>query len=398
MADPVSVLALMGLVYTGKKLAEQPANNQPMVVKGTPVSRAPVNPSTDYSRSENEANLNTDFMINSEERELSSPEQMPVFADIAKQEKSSGGEVLDMKDRFVTDLQVHNNLSPIPQQKVGPGLGVNSDVPAVGGFQQMFRAMPENVGAYRLTTLPGRSGPARDISGGRGQLPSQIGHNKPERTAYLPERRPPVFGRGQGQGGSLNGVTVREEYEKTKRSTNRSQTGTRTDGLEFASAKRVVPHGTIAQDPTRNKSDVADGQYKYMDNIQPGISSFYGGYENSTLVAAAGNKIRTPEELSKYGLRLSERRATTEYRKPNSGRMNVRGNPLQAYGMVTAVRTDNGRMDGRLGPVAGGWTQQYVKPRHQDLNPYKGNKNHRLDLGIAKRQLADNPLAHSLYK
>ena len=396
MADPVSVLALMGLVYTGKKLSEQPVNNKP-VVTGTPVSTAPV-PTVQYSKPETEANLNTDFKINSEERALSSGEEMPVFADIAKQEKSSGGEVLDMKDRFMTDLQVHNNLSPIPQQKVGPGLGVDATVPAVGGFQQMFRAMPENVGAYRLTTLPGRAGPARDVSGGRGQLTSQIGHNKPERTAYLPERRPPVFGRGQGQGGSLNGVAVREEYEKTKRSTNRSQTGTRTDGLEFASAKRLVSHGTIAQDPTRNKSDVADGQYKYMDNIQPGISSFYGAYENSTLVEAAGNKIRTPEELAKYGLRLSERRSNTEYRKPNSGRMNVRGNPLQSYGMVTAVRADNSRMDGRLNPVAGGWRQQYVKPKYQQLNPYKGNANPRLDLGIAQRQLADNPLAHSLYK
>jgi hypothetical protein len=252
MADPVSILALMGLVYTGKKLADQPVNNQP-VVTGTPVSKAPVNPSIDYSRPENEANLNTDFKINSEERDLSSGEQMPVFADVAKQERSSGGEVLDMKDRFVTDLQVHNNLSPIPQQKVGPGLGVNSDVPAVGGFQQMFRAMPENVGAYRLTTLPGRIAPGGDTTGGRGQNRPELGYNRPERTSFLPERRPPVFSRGQGQGGSLNGVVVREEYEKTKRSTNRSQTGLRTDGLEFASAKRLVSHGTIAQDPTRNQ-------------------------------------------------------------------------------------------------------------------------------------------------
>ena len=185
MADPVSILALMGLVYTGKKLSEQPVNNQP-IVTGTPVSLVQNNPSTDYSRPENEANLNTDFMINSEERDLSSGEQMPVFADIAKQEKSSGGEVLDMKDRFVSDLQVHNNLSPVPQQKVGPGLGVDSSVPAVGGFQQMFRAMPENVGSYRLTTLPGRSGPARDVSGGRGQLKPVVGHNKPEKTSFLP--------------------------------------------------------------------------------------------------------------------------------------------------------------------------------------------------------------------
>ena len=134
MADPVSILALMGLVYTGKKLSEQPVNNQP-VVTGTPVSLAPKNPSTDYSQPENEANLNTDFMINSEERDLSSGEQMPVFADIAKQEKSSGGEVLDMKDRFVSDLQFIITFLR-STTKVGPGLGVDASVPAVGAFSK----------------------------------------------------------------------------------------------------------------------------------------------------------------------------------------------------------------------------------------------------------------------
>ena len=49
-----------------------------------------------------------------------------------------------------------NNLSPRERQRVGLGLGVGPEVPALGGQQQLFRVNPGNVGAYRLTTLPGR--------------------------------------------------------------------------------------------------------------------------------------------------------------------------------------------------------------------------------------------------
>lgn len=380
MADPVSVLALLGLVYTGKKLAEQPI---------LPPQK-PGNPDKIIEK----INLNTDFKLDIRERELTSP-TVTNFGDIVPQSRSSGGEILDMKDRFVADLNIHNNLSSIPKQQVGPGLGVSADVPAVGGYQQLFRALPENVGAYRLTTLPGRSGPAFDQNGGRGQLRQTVGHNRPEKTAFLPERLPPVPGRGQGQGGSLNGITARESYEKTKRTTNRAETGLRTDGLEFNPAKRLVPYGTISDAPTRNKSDVSDEQFKFMDHVNPGVSSFYGAYENDVVFNTTGSRIRSSEELAKYGYRMSDRRALPVEHFANRGRMNVRGNPLQAQGMITSVRSDNNRMDGYMGPMSAGWMQDYVRPQYQDLNPYKGQANN-LDLDVAKRQLRDNPLAHSL--
>ena len=41
-------------------------------------------------------------------------------------------------------------------------MGVGPEVPAFGGNQQLFLVNSENVVAYRLTTLPGRSGPAYD--------------------------------------------------------------------------------------------------------------------------------------------------------------------------------------------------------------------------------------------
>ena len=123
---------------------------------------------------------------------------------------------------------------------VGPGLGVGKNVPAYGGYQQLFRVMPNNVNGYKLTTLPGRSGPAGDVTGGRRALEGKVTYNMPEKTAFLPARRPELPGRAQGQGGAVTGNPIRGNYEKTKRPTNRSETTLRQDGLEFNPAKSTV--------------------------------------------------------------------------------------------------------------------------------------------------------------
>ena len=394
MADPLSVLAVMGLAFVGRSLSNsgKTSGGTETYMRQPPTAELP----SDFkdTRSVPRAELNTDFRVNSEERALSDNQVISPFGDIVKQERSSGQEIMDMKDRFSVDGRM-NNLSPVEKQQVGPGLGLAADVPAAGGFQQMFRAMPENVGAYRLTTLPGRIGPAGDTTGGRGQLQASVGYNRPETTAFLPERLPNVPGRAQGQGGALTGEAGRQSHERTKRTTNRAETSTRTDGLNFAPGKHFIGAETLSQDPTRNKSDISDEQYQYNDRVAPGVSSFHGAYVNSSVLGAVGSQVRTPEELMKLGLRYNNRRSSPD-RPGNAGRMNVRAGPLNQSGALTAVRSDNTKYDGRVNPVSAGWTQQYVLPEHQNLNPYKGQPNTRLDLGIAKRQLANNPLAHNL--
>ena len=282
-----------------------------------------------------------------------------------------------------------NNLSPIEKQLVGPGLGVDPSVPAVGGFQQTFRVNPINVGEYRLTTLPGRSGPAADVTGGRSATVGQLTHNKPDTTAFLPSRRPTMAGRAQG----MSGVVPRNEHEKTKRTTNRSETGLRNDGLGFNGAKRFISAQTMSQDPTRFKSDRNDEQYTYTNRPAPGIHSYHGAYTQS---AASQVTAKTNEELMRYGFRPEDRRGKPN-RMGNAGRMNVRESALKQGGALTAVRTDTTRVDGRVNAANGGWSQNYQqKPFHQ-FNSYKGNANpNTRDLGIAKRQLQNNPLSHSL--
>ena len=376
MADPISLMAVAGLVYAGRTLSTKSKPPPPSVKEAeTPVVKAPVEVQ----------NNNFEPAI-----EYSQKREMESFADIAIQQRSGGQEILNMRNRMYDQGRM-NNLSPSEKQLVGPGLGVGADTPAVGGFQQMFRVNPVNVGEYRLTTLPGRSGPAKDITGGRSAKVGELTHNKPETTAFLPSRLPVMPGRAQG----MSGVVPRNEHEKTKRTTNRSETGLRNDGLGFNGAKRFVSAQTVSQDPTRFKSDRNDSQYNYYNQPAPGITNFRGAYTNS---AAAQITAKTNEELMKYGFRPEDRRGKPN-RMGNAGRMNVRESALKQGGRLTSVRSDTTRVDGRMNAANGGWTQQYQQKAFHQFNAYKGNANpHTQDLDIAKRQLQNNPLAHSLYQ
>lgn len=368
MADPISMLAVAGLVYAGRTLSKTEKYSPEAKIVAT------------------ETTFNQNDFVS--RPNVTSKREMDNFADITRQQRSSGQEVLELRNRMYDHGRM-NNLSPVEKQLVGPGLGVNPDVPAVGGYQQMFRVNPINVGEYRLTTLPGRSGPAMDITGGRSAKVGELTHNKPETTAYLPSRLPTMPGRAQG----MTGVVPRNEHEKTKRTTNRSETGLRNDGLGFNGAKRVVAAQTLAQDPTRFKSDRNDEHYQYNNHPAPGIHSFHGAY--STGVATKISD-KNNEELMKYGFRPEDRRGKPN-RMGNAGRMNVRESALKQGGALTSVRSDTSRVDGRFSAANGGWTQQYQNKSFHQFNPYKGNENpHTQRLDIASKQLKNNPFAHSL--
>jgi hypothetical protein len=373
MADPISLAAIAGLIFVGRSLSTR-SKPEPVELGQQP-----------------QITYDTDFIDRDFEPpvEVTQKREMESFADISLQQRSGGQEILNMRNRMY-DTGRMNNLSPIEKQMVGPGLGVGADTPASGGYQQLFRVNPINVGEYRLTTLPGRSGPAADVTGGRSALVGQLTHNKPDTTAHLPSRLPAVPGRAQG----MSGVVPRQEHERTKRTTNRSETGHRADGLGFNGAKRFVSAQTMPQDPTRFKSDRNDQQFAFYSHAAPGITNFSGAYATS---AAAQITTKNNEELMKYGFRPEDRRGKAN-RMGNAGRMNVRESALKQGGALTAVRTDVTRIDGRVNGPNGGWTQNYQqKPFHQ-FNAYKGNENpYSRDLGIAKRQLQNNPLAQSIY-
>jgi hypothetical protein len=374
MADPISIAAVAALVYAGKVLsAPSPTPTPAPTPAPTPVVVEDVVDDDD------------DFIPYNE-----SKVEVPSFGDIAPQRRTSGGEILDMRNRLY-DQGKMNNLSPIEKQMVGPGLGLAPEVPAAGGFQQQYRVMPTNVGEYKLTQLPGRTNHGSDTMGGRRGLVGEVAKNRPERTTELFERLPTARGRAQG----MSAITPRQEHERTKRTTNRSETGLRTDGLEVSAPKRFTSAMTIAQEPTRNKSDLTGAQFQFNDRVQPGIHSFHGAYVNSAAVKAA--QARDNKTLMELGFRPEDKRGQAN-RMGNPGRMNVRESALKQGGKLTSVRSDTTRVDGRVNPMSGGWMQQYKNADYHKLNPYKGQANPYAtteSLNSTKRQLANNPFAQS---
>ena len=401
MADPLSIAAIVGLIFAAKKCSKD--ENDPQSTEDfNEIYSEQQN--TQHEISDNRtAIMNTFTGTVSNDPGLSGtgviPQEkqgQPSFGDVAFMKYVNGEPVRDFRNRPYVSGKM-NNFGPVEKQLVGSGLGVGPDVPAYGGYQQLFRVNPNNVNAYRLTTLPGRSGPAGDVTGGRQQQIGTVTHNMPEKTAFLPSRRPDVKGRAQGQGGALTGVTVRGEYEKTKRTTNRSETTLRQDGLGFAPAKKFISAGTLSEDPTRNKGDLNIAEYQHVNNPAPGISNFKGGYTNNPEVQYMNNN----GNLQDYGIRETTRRGKNN-REGNAGRMNVRADPLNQGGMVTAVRSDCSRIDGRTGPANGasqGRMQNYMNDLYHQFNAYKGNYNPRTSnsqLNTAKNQLSSNPFAHTL--
>ena len=401
MADPLSLLALGSLVMLGKQMSNErngesyTSDNDTEPVKKNAslpygfVKRIPTLPIPDRPQFHDFDNVK---------------QEMPSFGDVAFMKHVNGEPVNDtLRDRPYVSGQM-NNLAPVEKQLVGPGLGIGADVPAYGGYQQLYRVNPNNVGAYRLTTLPGRTGPAVDVNGGKPGLVGELTHFKPNTTEFLPVRLPPTAGAAQGQGGPVRAMAHRGIYEKTKRMTNRAENTKRCDGLEFAPAKHFVSAEPIAQDPTRNKGDMNTQEFYHVNNPEPGITSFVGGYTD-----APGSKLLSEpkegprggystEQLEKFGFRPDENRGM-QARDGNAGRMNVRGDPLNQGGVLSQVRVDCNRVDGRVNGANGGWSQNYVQPEYQQLNAYKGmadpsGSDNRLN--TAKRVLENNPLAHTI--
>ena len=390
MADPASIIAIAGLAFMGKKISD------PKPEKYTNAPKTTEAPSPFLPAYPQEVPNLYQPTPTDEPGWLGYPppkKEQGSFGDVVPQVRTSGNEVLDMRNRMFDNGRM-NNLSPIQKQLVGPGIGVGPEVPATGGYQQLVRINPENVGSYKLTTLPGRSGPAFDIFGGRRGKMGEIANNRPEKTAYLPSRRPLAGGKSQG----FDGHVVRGTHVNGKRLTNRSQTGMRNDGLNFPGAKRIVSNMTVNSDPTRNKKDGNIEQYSYNNQVAPNINKYSHGYVVSPGVMIGTSTPHSSDKLFQYGFRPDDKRGKAN-RAGNAGRMNVRAGPLNQGGLVSNMRSDSDRLHGRTGPIDGAWTQQYVSEMYHKFNAYKGNMNPRSsskNLNIAKQQIKNNPIAQQM--
>ena len=245
-----------------------------------------------------------------------------------------------------------NNLAPVEKMHVGPGLGVGGNVPAIGGFQQFFRALPNNVNEEKLVTLPGAKGPSNYFVKGGGQVfpDSQLINGQMTHQAKVTKvwTRPPAQNSAQGQG-TIRAPEGRPDQIKTRKTTIRQETGMRTDGLEMG-----------------------PGQYARV--YQPYNSKL----TDRSLPHSTGNRVN-PD------------------RAANGARMNVRGDPQGQAGAATRARAES--IPVRPGPAdlhAAGGAGPYKAPENWSLNNAKCNANPMADprnLDVAKNQTANNPLA-----
>jgi hypothetical protein len=300
--DPLALAAVVGLVFAGQRFSgdARPATTTPQArpphqitkldtdLMGAAPGRLsdafglrPINPS--FGRRVADEFLPPKEAVNSLQ-ELSPQTNRRPF----------GQPVYDLYNRQNVSNKM-NNLQPIERKNVGPGLGVGANVPAVGGFQQYFRVLPNNVNEEKLVTLPGGKGPSDAVVKqggtifGQGQLINGVMSHQAKATKTW--TRAPAQNQGQGQGGALIGFEGRPDQIKTRRTTIRQETGKRGDTLEYG----------------------------------PGQWSVYLPYNSLTdrqLPHSTGNRVN-PD------------------RQGNAGRMNVRGDPQGQGGAMTNMRAES---------------------------------------------------------
>ena len=351
--DPLSLAAIVGLVYTGKKISDAKDDDQqqepvPQLLNPPRIFRKDL---VQYDQfAQDDGQLDPKIMTPdigrgySGDWRLKPKEIVPNFGDIVQDGKRFpfGQPVYDISYREPVTNKM-NNVNPTEKVYVGRGLGLDPNVPASGGFQQFFRIQPNNMNGERLNTLAGTwGGPANSFVKSGGTTMGDITHHaKPTKAWY----RPPAQNRGQGQGGALTGQEGRPDFQRTRRTTTRQETGYRDDNL-------------------------GDGPAQYFVNQ---------GYDSTLL---NNNQTRNTNN------RVNPDRAA------NPGRMNVRQDPIGMVGAGTTTRLEASSLPIR--PPDGSRTYRYIAPQYDKLNIFKSTETP-MDLNLAKDIRSKNPLAQPAF-
>jgi len=356
--DPLAIAAIVGLVFAGKKLSER--NPDSIVVQSPPATTRSItrrdidimSNARDHAKDAFDLrNTNPDLGRRVGDWRLQPKDAIPSLQDTKMDTRvfPHGQPVYNLYEReYITNKM--NNLQPIERVNVGPGLGYDSNVAAAGGFHQYFRALPTNINEEKLTSLEGRDGPPSFFVPNGGPAPlGLVSHEAKESKTQTHE---PIQSRAEGQGGAITKPEKRPDFPKTARSTIRQQTGLRND--------------TLSDGP---------GQFNVY---QPYAEGGETAYTNKSLTRSSG--FRSQED-----------------RAGNSGRMNVRNDPVNAGGAMTQLRPESTPFEpGPVNATTGGRVQQYVDARFHRFNEKKSNQNpyatpHALDVAI--QALETNPVA-----
>lgn len=140
----------------------------------------------------------------------------------------------------------HSNAAPMDRVLVGRGINVGPDVPASGGFHEMNRVVPENVGSYKKVTLPGRVVPGKDRVGF-----TPIAPLEPVASSGRKERG--TFARGTEPSAGIGAPRVMPESRTSLRE------GSRDNEAPMGGLRHPVGAPmSREEEPTRGKADDTD--------------------------------------------------------------------------------------------------------------------------------------------
>lgn len=353
--DPVALAAVVGLVFAGKRLADRSAEETQVAPTTTvpPLTRRDVDLMAN-PRDHAKDYFDLKIMTPDEGRRVGDWRLQPKNEIPSLQDRSPnanrfpfGQPVYDLYNRQNVTNKM-NNVQPVERRNVGPGLGLDPNVPAAGGFHNFFRALPNNINEERLTTIEGRPGPASAFVKNGATTIGNITHQAKETKAW---NRPPAQNRGEGQGGALTGPEGRPEFIRSKRTTIRQETGMRED--------------TLSSGP---------GKFHVSQPYATGM---------------CGSEAYTDTSLT----RSSENRGNPD-RAGGPGRMNVRMEPVNQGGAMTNLRAES--VPFPVAPADAGRFQNYKRAEFDKLNEKKSNMNPRATpefLDVAIQQLEKNPIA-----
>lgn len=324
--DPMAMAAVLGLAFVGHRMS----SSNETYVEQQPIESKVANAKGDVPTFKDE-DPRFRVISNNDKKEV------PSFRDISMYSTKQvyGQPVYQLSSRETVSNRM-NNLNPNPWQRVGPGIGVGPNTPAYGGYQQLARALPQNVNDYKLTTLASRpQAPAASL------IPTQE-----TRTTLVEKNRPNKdFFRAPGKGIAYVRAAERRSHN------------VRTD---FPTLKE--------QSINRLHDDVLSGP-RYITNMAHLVT-------DNTSLDRRDNRAKKD-------------------RIGNPGMMNVRAGPLGAGGAVTSVRIDQNHTRPNSGATL--VSQGYKRDGMQRVNTFKENGNFWSDdLNLVAKQMTGNPYNHSL--
>ncbi|MBP02092.1 MAG: hypothetical protein CMM25_04735 [Rhodospirillaceae bacterium] len=283
-------------------------------------------------------------------------------------QQTTGNTYTNTSNRFVNSTMM-NNVGPINQEQVGPGLALGPDNPGQGGFQQFFRVLPDNVGAYKLNELDGRIVSGMAIP--KPQMESDV-HVNDLPKYFTQGERPMLPGRSV-----VTAETIRPWTTDTI--TNRSETMAECSMLSVGDAGFYVSAPPTGQHQTRTRCD-------NHDSSQMNAGFTHGapreGYTDTSYKAKPTDR----------GLKYKS--------TGNAGRMNIQLDPHMGLGQNDLPMDDcNPDRMGSFGTQ--GSVQDYIGLGKIQDNPFLGEINPRAcpeSLAIAIEQLKTNIAANPYAK